>query len=71
MAELPRLRTVNQLYEDIHILDEKSPISKNYLKKICKDIPCVSVGVKKMYDQNIVFEHIRSSLTVETALENI
>lgn len=63
----PKLRTVNQLYEDIHTLDEKSPISKNFIKKIIiqNNIPYIAVGVKKMYDENIVFEHIRCAFATK------
>ena len=64
---LPKLRTINQLYEDVHTLDENSPISKNFIKKIIlqNNIPCIAVGVKKMYDENVVFEYIINAFTTE------
>lgn len=70
---LPKLRTQNQLYEDIHILDKNSPISKNFIKKIIleNDIPFISVGVKKMYDENVVFEHIRNAIATSEKAEKI
>lgn len=70
---LPKLRTINQLYDDIHTLDVNSPVSKGFIKKIIlKDkIPYISVGVKKMYDENVVFEHIKKSFTSQRNDENI
>ncbi|MBQ6991786.1 MAG: hypothetical protein IJN50_02570 [Clostridia bacterium] len=70
---LPKLRTINQLYEDVHTLDENSPISKNFIKKVIieNNIPYISVGVKKMYDENVVFEHIENAFTTQENEENI
>lgn len=64
---LPKLRTVNQLYDDIHTLDINSPISKGFIKKIIlkNKIPYIAVGVKKMYDENVVFEHIKNSFACQ------
>lgn len=64
---LPKLRTVNQLYEDIHTSDPNSPISKNFIKKIIiqDKIPFIAVGVKKMYDENVVFEHISNAFATQ------
>lgn len=60
---LPKLRTVNQLYDDIHDIDPNSPVSKNFIKKIIieNNVSYISVGVKKMYDENIIFEYISKS----------
>ena len=60
---LPKLRTVNQLYDDIHAIDPNSPVSKNFIKKIIMEnnVSYISVGVKKMYDENIIFEYISKS----------
>lgn len=70
---LPKLRTQNQLYEDIHLLDPDSPVSKNFIKKIIleNNIPFIPVGVKKMYDENVVFEYIRSAFELPEKAENI
>ena len=64
---LPKLRTVNQLYDDIHTSDPESPISKNFIKKtiLKNNIPFIAVGVKKMYDEEVVFEHIKNAFTEE------
>lgn len=64
---LRKLRTVNQLYEDVHTLDSNSPISKNFIKKIIlqNNVPYIAVGVKKMYDEDVVFKHIENAFTTE------
>lgn len=71
--KLPKLRTANQIYEDIHTIDSHSPISKNFIKKVITQnaIPFIAVGVKKMYDENVVFEHIEKAFTTAEELENI
>lgn len=71
--KLPKLRTVNQIYEDIHTADSHSPISKNFIKKVItqNNIPFIAVGVKKMYDENVVFEYIGKAFTSKEKLENI
>lgn len=71
--KLPKLRTINQIYEDIHTIDSHSPISKNFIKKIITQntISFIAVGVKKMYDENIVFEYIEKAFTAEEKLEKI
>lgn len=64
---LPKLRTTNQLYDDIHTSDPSSPISKSFIKKIILEnrIPFIAVGVKKMYDEEVVFEHIRKAFATD------
>ena len=68
---LPKLRTVNQLYDDIHALDSNSPVSKNFIKKIIleNNIPFIPVGVKKMYDESVVFKYITSAFAVHEKAE--
>lgn len=68
---LPKLRTTNQIYEDVHTLDANSPISKNFIKKIIveNNIPYIAVGVKKMYDENVVFEHIGNAFATKEGKE--
>lgn len=71
---LPKLRTKNQLYKDIHTIDSHSPISKNFINQIIvkNNIPYVAVGVKKMYDENIVFDYISKAFeTLEDEKYNI
>lgn len=70
--ELPKLRTTNQLYEDIHTSDPESPISKSFIKRIIvqNKIPFIAVGVKKMYDEEVVFEHIRNAFATDEDEEN-
>ena len=63
---LPPIRTTEQIYNDIKTADSNSAISLNYIKGIIRkyNIPYVTSGNKKMYNEKLVFDYINKELSV-------
>lgn len=64
MADIKRMRTIAQAYEDLKEIDPHSSITRNYIRDLVVGgcIPFLQVKSKRLIDLDDLMEYIRKNM---------
>jgi hypothetical protein len=72
MTAIPRMRTMKMLHKEIHLLDNNSQVTKNFIRKviITKKVKSVKAGSKYLVNLDEFLEYLANP-TDDIVIDNI